>query len=148
VNKYDKIILSPGPGIPVEAGALLDVIKAYSSSKSIFGVCLGQQAMAEAFGGTLYNLPEPLHGVATEVRVNIQDKLFKDCPETFNAGRYHSWVIDRQNLPSCFNIIATDAAGEIMAIRHKVHDICGVQFHPESILTEHGKKMMQNWLES
>jgi anthranilate synthase component II len=149
VDQFDKIILSPGPGIPEEAGLLLDVIKTYAATKSIFGVCLGQQAIAQAFGGTLLNLGRPMHGIATPITVLDKTELiFKDCPETINVGRYHSWVVNNEGLPDCLTVTATDADAEIMALRHKELDVRGVQFHPESVLTEYGKQMMKNWLES
>ncbi|RLJ77665.1 anthranilate synthase component II [Pedobacter alluvionis] len=149
VEKYDKILLSPGPGIPEEAGLLLDVIKTYAPTKSIFGVCLGQQAIAEVFGGTLLNLGRPMHGIATPVTVVDGDEpLFWECPQTINVGRYHSWVVSKDNFPSCLKITARDHKNEIMALRHETFDVRGVQFHPESVLTEHGKQMMENWLTS
>ncbi|WEK19479.1 MAG: aminodeoxychorismate/anthranilate synthase component II [Candidatus Pedobacter colombiensis] len=149
VNQFDKIILSPGPGIPEEAGLLLDVIKTYAATKSIFGVCLGQQAIAQAFGGSLLNLGRPMHGIATPITVlDKTELLFKNCPETINVGRYHSWVVSNEGLPDCLIVTATDADAEIMALRHKDLDVRGVQFHPESVLTEYGKQMMKNWLES
>ncbi|WP_169472397.1 anthranilate synthase component II [Pedobacter hiemivivus] len=149
VDQFDKIILSPGPGIPEEAGLLLDVIKTYAATKSIFGVCLGQQAIAQAFGGTLLNLGRPMHGIATPITVlDKTELLFKDCPETINVGRYHSWVVNNEGLPDCLTVTATDIDAEIMALRHKELDVRGVQFHPESVLTEYGKQMMKNWLES
>lgn len=149
VDRFDKIILSPGPGIPEEAGLLLEVIRTYAATKSIFGVCLGQQAIAEAFGGTLLNLGRPMHGIATPVTVlDKAELLFKDCPDTINVGRYHSWVVSTKGLPDCLTVTATDADAEIMALRHKDLDVRGVQFHPESVLTEYGKQMMQNWLEN
>jgi len=149
VEKYDKILLSPGPGIPEEAGLLLDVIKTYAPTKSIFGVCLGQQAIAEVFGGTLLNLGRPMHGIATPVTVVDGDEfLFWECPQTINVGRYHSWVVSKENFPSCLKITARDHKNEIMALRHETLDVRGVQFHPESVLTEFGKQMMENWLTS
>ncbi|QXU41010.1 aminodeoxychorismate/anthranilate synthase component II [Pedobacter sp. D749] len=149
VEKYDKILLSPGPGIPEEAGLLLDVIKTYAPTKSIFGVCLGQQAIAEVFGGTLLNLGRPMHGIATPITVVDGDEpLFWECPQTINVGRYHSWVVSKDNFPSCLKITARDHKNEIMALRHETFDVRGVQFHPESVLTEHGKQMMENWLTS
>lgn len=149
VAQYDKILLSPGPGIPEEAGLLLDVIKTYAPSKSIFGVCLGQQAIAEAFGGTLLNLGRPMHGIATPVTVvDGNEPLFWECPQTINVGRYHSWVVSKENFPSCLKITASDHKSEIMALRHETLDVRGVQFHPESVLTEYGKQMMENWLTS
>lgn len=147
VEQFDQILLSPGPGIPEEAGLLLDVIRTYAPYKSIFGVCLGQQAIAEAFGGSLLNLGRPMHGIATPI--DVLDKgevLFQDCPEVINVGRYHSWVVNSEGLPECFVVTATDAADEIMALRHKEYDVRGVQFHPESVLTDYGKQMMKNWL--
>lgn len=149
VAQYDKIILSPGPGIPEEAGLLLDVIKEYAATKSIFGVCLGQQAIAQAFGGTLLNLGRPMHGIATPIQVlDKEEILFKNCPEVINVGRYHSWVVNAKSLPDCLTVTATDKDQEIMALRHKEYDVRGVQFHPESVLTDYGKEMMKNWLEA
>lgn len=148
VDAYDKIILSPGPGIPSEAGLLLDVIKRYAPTKSIFGVCLGQQAIAEVFGGRLYNLKQPMHGIATPITVTDEtEKLFTDLPLTFNVGRYHSWVVDEKAIPDVLTVTAIDEVdNSAMAIRHKTYDVRGVQFHPESILTQYGKEMMRNWL--
>jgi anthranilate synthase component 2 len=148
VDAYDKIILSPGPGIPSEAGLLLDVIEKYAPAKSIFGVCLGQQAIAEVFGGRLYNLKQPMHGIATPITVvDDQEKLFLGLPHSFNVGRYHSWVVDEKFIPDVLTVTAIDEAdNSAMALRHKQYDVRGVQFHPESILTEFGKEMMQNWL--
>jgi len=150
VDAYDKIILSPGPGIPSEAGLLLDVIRKYSPTKSIFGVCLGQQAIAEAFGGSLYNLSQPMHGIATPIKVTDgQEQLFKDLPESFKVGRYHSWVVSTNDLPDVLKVTAIDEEdNSIMALSHRDYDVRGVQFHPESILTEYGKEMMSNWLNS
>jgi len=148
VAAFDKIILSPGPGIPSEAGLLLDVIKEYAPKKSIFGVCLGQQAIAEAFGGELYNLSRPMHGLATPIKItDTEERLFAGLPETFNVGRYHSWVVSAKGLPEEIQITAIDEKdNSIMALRHKSYDVRGVQFHPESVLTEHGKKMLYNWI--
>jgi anthranilate synthase component 2 len=148
VEAYDKIILSPGPGIPSEAGLLLQVIERYSPTKSIFGVCLGQQAIAEAFGGKLYNLKQPMHGIATPIRVtDEEERLFKGLPQHFKVGRYHSWVVDETSIPDVLTVTAIDEAdNSAMALRHKQYDVRGVQFHPESILTEYGKEMMKNWL--
>ena len=148
VAAYDKIILSPGPGIPEEAGLLLDVIRAYAPTKSIFGVCLGQQAIAEAFGGKLYNLKQPMHGIATPIKVTDNtEQLFIDLPVSFKVGRYHSWVVDEKSIPDVLTVTAIDETDNtVMALRHKHFDVRGVQFHPESILTEHGRKMMSNWL--
>jgi len=148
VDAYDRIILSPGPGIPSEAGLLLEVIEKYAPTKSIFGVCLGQQAIAEVFGGKLYNLDQPMHGIATPIKVtDKQEKLFKGLPESFKVGRYHSWVVDGDALPDSLVVTAIDEAdNSLMALSHKQYDVRGVQFHPESILTEYGKELMQNWL--
>lgn len=147
VAKYDKILLSPGPGVPSEAGIMPELLKEYSPTKSIFGVCLGHQAIGEAFGGSLINLSEVLHGVASGVTVQ-PDVLFEGVPKTFNIGRYHSWVIDEATLSPELEVIARTPDQQIMAVRHKKFDVRGVQFHPESILTENGVKIMQNWLES
>ena len=148
VEQFDKIILSPGPGIPSEAGLLLKVIEKYAPKKSIFGVCLGQQAIAEVFGGQLLNLSRPMHGLSTPIKViDLEEKLFFGLPETFNVGRYHSWVVAEKGLPEELQITAIDENdNSIMALRHKNYDVRGVQFHPESVLTEHGKQMMHNWL--
>ncbi|GMQ29289.1 aminodeoxychorismate/anthranilate synthase component II [Algoriphagus confluentis] len=147
VANYDKILLSPGPGVPSEAGIMPELLKKYSSSKSILGVCLGHQAIGEAFGGSLINLSEVLHGVASEVTVQ-DDLFFKDVPKTFKIGRYHSWVIDESTLSPDLEVIGRTPDQQIMAVRHKQFDVRGVQFHPESILTENGVKIMQNWLDS
>jgi len=147
IEKYDKIILSPGPGIPEEAGILLDLIKKYAPTKSILGVCLGQQAIAEAFGGNLINLTEIFHGVATSsktVRENV--KLFKDLPKEIEVGRYHSWAVNPEKFPAELEITATDNDGMIMALQHKSYDVHGVQFHPESILTPDGEQIIRNFL--
>jgi anthranilate synthase component 2 len=147
VDTFSHIILSPGPGIPSEAGLLLDVIEKYAPTKSMFGVCLGQQAIAEVFGGKLYNLSQPMHGIATPIKVTDADeRLFTGLPESFKVGRYHSWVVEKE-LPETLTITAIDEQdGSVMALRHKEYDVRGVQFHPESVLTEYGKEMMQNWL--
>lgn len=149
VDAYNRIILSPGPGIPSEAGLLLQVIEKYAPTKSIFGVCLGQQAIAEVFGGRLYNLGQPMHGIATPVKITDRsEKLFAGLPERFKVGRYHSWVVDEKAMPESLEITAIDEADNTaMAIRHKLFDVRGVQFHPESVLTEYGREMMQNWLD-
>lgn len=146
VEQYDKILLSPGPGIPSEAGILLDVIRTYASHKSIMGVCLGVQAIGEVFGATLLNLSDVYHGVATAINIIEPDILFDNCPNSFQAGRYHSWVVDTNSFPDDLQITATDHNGQIMALRHKTYDVRGVQFHPESILTEHGEQIIANWL--
>jgi anthranilate synthase component II len=147
INKYDKILLSPGPGIPSEAGILLDVIKQYAPTKSILGVCLGQQAIGEVFGGKLVNLDSVYHGVATEMEIVKDDILFKGLPAKFKAGRYHSWVVDEKTFPNELEITCKDENGYVMGLRHKKFDVRGVQFHPESILTEHGLEMIKNWVE-
>ena len=148
VDAFDRIILSPGPGIPSEAGLLLEVIEKYSPTKSIFGVCLGQQAIAEVFGGKLYNLKQPMHGIATPIKVTDKnERLFAGLPDTFKVGRYHSWVVDEKAMPESLYLTAIDEAdNSVMALSHKQYDVRGVQFHPESILTEFGREMMQNWL--
>lgn len=148
VDAYSHIILSPGPGIPSEAGLLLQVIEKYAPTKSIFGVCLGQQAIAEAFGGKLYNLSRPMHGIATPIKVtDPHEKTFAGLPQSFKVGRYHSWVVDANGLPDVFTVTAIDEKdNSIMALRHQQYDVRGVQFHPESVLTEFGREMMQNWL--
>jgi anthranilate synthase component 2 len=151
---YDKIILSPGPGIPSEAGMLLPLIRQYAASKSILGVCLGHQAIGEAFGGKLVNLSKVYHGVASPVNIIPQNPgnalvnadLFNGMTDGFMAGRYHSWVIDPNGFPKVLEITATDANGHIMALRHKTYDVLGVQFHPESVLTPSGEMIMRNWL--
>jgi len=147
ISHYDKIILSPGPGIPEEAGILLDLIKKYAPTKSIFGVCLGQQAIAEAFNGSLINLSEIYHGVATDVEIiNENTKLFKDLPQNIEAGRYHSWAVNPDDFPTELEITAVDKDGMIMALQHKTYDVHAVQFHPESILTPNGYEILKNFL--
>ena len=173
VKEYDKIILSPGPGIPEEAGLLLPIIKEYASTKSILGVCLGHQAIGEAFGGKLVNLSEVYHGVATPVRIVSQQSavgsrqsavssrhsavgtnaslithysLFKDLPEEFDAGRYHSWIVSDENFPKELEVTARDENNFIMALQHRTYDVQGVQFHPESVLTPRGEDILKNWL--
>jgi anthranilate synthase component 2 len=147
VNAYDKIILSPGPGIPSEAGLLLPLIKRYAPTKSILGVCLGHQAIGEAFGGTLTNLSKVYHGVATPIRItNKAAQILKGLPETIEVGRYHSWIINNDNFPAELEVTATDENGYIMALQHKTFDVQGVQFHPESVLTPDGEKILRNWL--
>ena len=153
VQEYDKIILSPGPGIPVEAGLLLPLIKEYAATKSILGVCLGHQAIGEAFGGKLVNLSTVYHGVATPVRVGSQEsgvrsQLFHGLPETIEAGRYHSWIVSDENFPKELEVTARDDNNYIMGLQHKKYDVQGVQFHPESVLTPEGEKILQNWLKA
>jgi anthranilate synthase component 2 len=147
INQYDKIVLSPGPGIPEEAGILLDLIKEYAPKKSILGVCLGQQAIAEAFGGSLINLTEIYHGVATSAELIKNDtKIFKGLSSGLEVGRYHSWVVSHEDFPEELEITAVDKDGMIMALQHKMYDVHGVQFHPESILTPQGEIMIKNFL--
>lgn len=146
IEKYDKIILSPGPGIPEEAGILLDVIKKYAPTKSIFGVCLGQQAIAEAFGGNLINLSEIYHGVATEATQTKEHKIFNNLPENLEVGRYHSWAVNPDDFPAELEITSIDKNGMIMSLKHKIYDVHAVQYHPESILTPDGKQILENFL--
>jgi anthranilate synthase component II len=149
VNKYDKIILSPGPGIPSEAGLLIPLIKAYAASKSILGVCLGHQAIGEAFGGQLENLQTVYHGITTQCHVTSQrSKLFSGLPLSFEIGRYHSWIVSDQHFPGELEITARDDNGFNMAMQHKTYDLQSVQFHPESVLTPLGLQIMENWLRS
>ncbi len=145
VGKYDKILLSPGPGLPRDAGIMPQLILRYAATKDILGICLGHQAIGEAFGGGLNNLTEVVHGVASEVKI-MEDVLFKGLPERFKIGRYHSWVIDESTLPPDLTITAKTPDGQIMAVRHNEFQVRGLQFHPESILTEHGKSIMKNWI--
>lgn len=153
VKDYDKIILSPGPGIPEEAGLLLPLIREYAASKCILGVCLGHQAIGQAFGGTLTNLSAVYHGVATPIKVTGQARnskrpgsLFTGLAPVLEVGRYHSWVVDRAGFPDSLEITAEDDLGFVMALQHKTYDVQGVQFHPESVLTPEGKKLLENWL--
>lgn len=146
VKEYDKVILSPGPGIPNEAGLLLPLIKEYASSKSILGVCLGHQAIGEAFGGKLINLNEVYHGVATSCRLQATSELFKDIPSEIEVGRYHSWIVSEESFPKELEITARDENNFIMALQHKTYDVQGVQFHPESVLTPRGADILKNWL--
>ena len=153
VKDYDKIILSPGPGIPEEAGMLLPLIKEYASTKSILGVCLGHQAIGEAFGGKLVNLSTVYHGVATPVRVvtresGVRSQLFNGLPETIEAGRYHSWIVSDENFPKDLEVTARDDNNLIMGLQHKKYDVQGVQFHPESVLTPMGEDILRNWLDN
>lgn len=147
VAGFDKILLSPGPGLPSEAGIMPELLKQYSSSKSILGVCLGHQAIAECFGGSLYNLPTVFHGIATEIDVLEGSHLYTDLPANFRVCRYHSWVIAEENLPPELIVTSRDAHGTIMSVRHQTYDVQGVQYHPESIMTEHGMALIKNWIE-
>ena len=145
VGAFDKIVLSPGPGIPDEAGLLKEIIAEYAPTKSIFGVCLGQQAIAEVFGGSLINLDEVYHGIATKIKVVKDDVLFDGLSKEIEVGRYHSWVVD-PNMPEVLEVTSVDENGQIMSLRHKNYDVCAVQFHPESVLTPQGKQILKNWL--
>ena len=155
LEAYSKISLSPGPGIPSEAGLLLDVIKTYAGKKPILGVCLGHQAIGEAFGGKLENLSDVFHGVATQCHITVvatpchitvDDPIFSGIDRNITIGRYHSWVVSREGLPECLEVTAVSDEGQIMALRHKTMNIRGIQFHPESVLTPDGRKMLQNWM--
>ena len=146
LEAFDKIILSPGPGIPSEAGLLPDVIRTYAGRKPMLGVCLGHQAIGEVFGARLENLSDVFHGVATEGRQFGVDPIFQGLPERIVMGRYHSWVVSRENFPACLEITAISDEGRIMALRHREYDIHGIQFHPESVLTPDGETIVRNWL--
>ena len=149
IEKYDKIVLSPGPGIPSEAGILIELIKKYAPTKSILGVCLGQQAIAEAFGGSLINLTEIYHGVATNAQtIKKNAPLLKDLPENLEVGRYHSWAVNPEDFPEELEITSVDENGMIMSLQHKNYDVQAVQYHPESILTPHGKRIIKNFLQN
>ena len=147
IEQYDKIILSPGPGIPSEAGLLLDVIRTYRGRKPMLGVCLGHQAIGEVFGARLTNLSTVYHGVATEGTQYGNDPIFRGMPKRIIMGRYHSWVVDSTSLPECLEVTAMSDDGYIMALRHRHYDIHGIQFHPESVLTPEGRQIVRNWLE-
>lgn len=147
LERFDKIVLSPGPGIPSEAGLLLDVIKTYKGRKPILGVCLGHQAIGEVFGGTLENLSDVFHGVATEGTQFSNDYIFDSLPKRITMGRYHSWVVSRENFPTCLEVTAVSDEGQIMALKHKNYDIHGIQFHPESVLTPEGKTILRNFID-
>lgn len=149
LRDFDKIVLSPGPGIPDDAGQLKAVIQHYAPTKSILGVCLGQQAIGEVFGGKLLNLDQVFHGIASTMTVAANDEiLFQGLDKTFDVGRYHSWVVSQENFPDVLEITSTDQNGQIMSLRHRTLDIKGVQFHPESILTPNGKQILANWVSS
>ena len=148
VDDYDCIILSPGPGLPSDAGIMPALIKRYAPTKRIFGVCLGQQAIGEAFGGTLYNLPKVYHGIATPIQiVDKNEAIFKNVPSEILVGRYHSWAVVRETLPTELKITAVDTEGVIMALSHVEYDVKGVQFHPESIMTDYGKQILRDFLQ-
>ena len=146
LEKYDKIILSPGPGIPEEAGLLLEVIRTYAGRKPILGVCLGEQAIGQAFGGKLTNLSEVFHGIQTNVKIKNKDYIFSGLPTEIPVGRYHSWVVDTEGFPEELVITAISSEGQIMALKHQEYDVHGIQFHPESVLTPDGKQIVGNWL--
>ena len=146
VEPFDEIVLSPGPGIPDEAGLLKSIIETYASSKRIFGVCLGQQAIGEVFGGSLINLDQVYHGISTTIEVTEDDIIYKDMPKELEVGRYHSWVV-HPDLPEELEATSVDENGQVMSLRHKTYDVTAVQFHPESVLTPQGKQMLKNWLE-
>lgn len=147
IKNFDKILLSPGPGIPDEAGLLKEVIKTYAPTKSILGICLGQQAIGEVFGAKLINLEKVHHGVSSKIEILVSDEnLFDGLPHEIEVGRYHSWVVDKKDFPEVLEITATDKKGQIMSLRHKNFDVRGLQFHPESILTPNGKKILENWI--
>ena len=147
IENYPFLLLSPGPGIPDESGLLKEAIKRYSSNKKILGICLGQQAIGEVFGGKLINLDKVYHGVATPIKIIKEDLLFNDIPQTFDVARYHSWVVETP-LPNELIATSVDNEGCLMSLRHKIYDVCGLQFHPESVLTSHGKKILSNWINS
>ncbi|MCC1484072.1 anthranilate synthase component II [Winogradskyella immobilis] len=148
VDAFHKIVLSPGPGIPDEAGLLKAIITEYAPTKSILGVCLGQQAIGEVFGGTLENLDTVYHGVATKVTLSVNDEsLFNGLDQTFEVGRYHSWVVNT-DLPEALEATSYDENGQVMSLRHRVYDVKGVQYHPESVLTPNGKQILKNWIEN
>ena len=145
-DQYDKIVFSPGPGLPEEAGQMPSVIRNYAGKKPMLGVCLGHQAIGESFGGRLENMNDVLHGIATPITVVAKGYLFESLPETFDAGRYHSWIVERESLPAVLEITSLDQEGRIMSFQHREFDIHGVQFHPESILTPIGEKILENWV--
>lgn len=149
IEYFDKILLSPGPGVPSQAGLLLGIIKRYASSKSILGICLGQQAIGEVFGGSLINLDTVYHGVAASIKITVNDEsIFNGLNKEITVGRYHSWSVAVENFPEALEITSIDENGQVMSLRHKVYDVRGVQFHPESILTPDGKKMLENWIKN
>jgi anthranilate synthase component 2 len=149
VNVYDKILLSPGPGIPSEAGIMQDLVREYAPTKSILGICLGEQGISEVFGASLENMSDVLHGVSHEVEViDPEERLFRGLPSKFMVGRYHSWTVIPSSVPETMRVTAVDSEGRVMGIRHTQYDVRGLQFHPESVLTEHGKEMLTNWLKA
>ena len=147
IERFDKILLSPGPGIPEEAGILLPLIRRYAPTKSILGVCLGEQAIGEAFGATLINLTDVHHGVCSDIRIVAKDPIFEGLEPGIRVGRYHSWAVSKENFPDCLEITAVDTEeGQIMGLRHREYNVRGIQFHPESVLTPKGKTLIENWL--
>ena len=147
IERFDKILLSPGPGVPEEAGILLPLIRRYAPTKSILGVCLGEQAIGEAFGATLINLTDVHHGVCSDIRIVAKDPIFEGLEPGIRVGRYHSWAVSKENFPDCLEITAVDTEeGQIMGLRHREYDVRGIQFHPESVLTPKGKTIIENWL--
>ncbi len=148
INEFDKIVLSPGPGLPKHAGIMPELLKHFAASKNILGVCLGMQAIAEHYGASLKNLDTVCHGQATPIQIIKKDILFKNCPITFNVGRYHSWVVNNKELPNGLEVLAVDEQQNMMALKHKHHAVSAVQFHPESILSEYGETIIKNWIET
>lgn len=146
LERFEKIMLSPGPGIPEEAGKLIDVIREYAGKKTILGICLGEQAIGEFFGGKLVNLSDVFHGVQTPAHIVSSDPIFNDMEKDIVVGRYHSWVVDAESIPPCLEVTCISDEGQVMALRHRNYDIRGIQFHPESVLTPEGKKMINNWI--
>ena len=146
LEQFDKIVLSPGPGIPSEAGLMPQVIKTYAGRKPILGICLGHQAIGEAFGARLLNIGNVVHGVATPAHITVKDYLFNGLPDELEVGRYHSWVVDDKDLPDCLEVTSRSDDGYIMSMRHREYDIRGIQYHPESVLTSKGKEIINNWL--
>lgn len=146
VKVYDKILLSPGPGLPEDAGIMPKLIKEFAASKSILGVCLGHHAIAEAFGGSLFNFSQPLHGIKRKVNLLLEDALFENIPQPLEVGLYHSWAVNEKGFPEDLELVALSEMGVIMALRHQNFDVKGVQFHPESIMTPYGKEIIWNWL--
>lgn len=146
VKSYNAFVISPGPGLPDEAGLTVPLIKRYYKTKKILGVCLGHQALAVALGGRLKNLNTVMHGISRSVIIKKNEGIYKDLPPQFEGGRYHSWVVDKGSLPHGFDITAVDTHGHIMSLKHKKYDLTGVQYHPESIMTAYGKTLLKNWL--
>ena len=147
IEEYDKILLSPGPGLPKDAGIMPDLIAKYGKDKHILGICLGHQGISENYGASLFNMPEVLHGVGTSATILGKDPLFEGVPEKLQVARYHSWCVDAESLNGELNLLAIDDENRVMAVKHKTYSVYGLQFHPESVITEHGIQMMKNWLE-